>query len=123
MFARLLKPFFHRKPRAAAVSNTQWTAVETRLPCLDHLDERERQDLREMAMMFLDQKVFSGAADFEPDNFARLSIALQACLPVLKLGLEAYAGWHGIIVYPGDFVIPRREVDANGLLHEYTEDA
>lgn len=76
-----------------------------------------------MALSFLSDKVFSGAQGHEPDDFARLSIALQACLPVLKLGLESYAGWHGIIVYPGEFIIPRRQIDENGVLHEYEEDA
>ncbi|MDP5241251.1 zinc-dependent peptidase [Uliginosibacterium sp. 31-16] len=123
MFAALFARFFQRTDRTASVAASLWQAVEASLPCLAHLNPEERQALREMALDFLDHKVFSGAADFEPDNFARLSIALQACLPVLKLGLEAYAGWRGIIVYPGDFIIPRREVDENGLLHEYEEDA
>ncbi|MHB1591927.1 MAG: zinc-dependent peptidase [Sulfuricella sp.] len=30
----------------------------------------------------------------------RLKIAAQACLPILNLGLDYYAGWVSVIVYP-----------------------
>ena len=121
MFKHLRRLF---SPPARTLPDALWHAVETPLAgLLAHLDAAERAALREMALHFLDHKVFSGAAGFEPDNRVRLSIALQACLPVLKLGLDSYADWRGIIVYPGDFVIPRREVDEAGLLHEYHEDA
>ncbi len=53
----------------------------------------------------------------------QLSIALQACLPILNLdtGLDAYRGWVGIVVYPGDFVIPRQIVDEDGIVHEFDD--
>ena len=37
----------------------------------------------------------------------RVSIAAQACLPILELGLDWYAGFTGIVVYPGDFRVRR----------------
>lgn len=121
MFAALRRLFAAQA--APEVPESLWSAVEASLSCLQHLNADEHQRLRQMALAFLDNKVFAGAHGFAPDNFARLSIALQACLPVLNLGLDSYAGWRGIIVYPGDFVIPRRIVDEDGLLHEYDEDA
>ncbi|MBK9616425.1 MAG: zinc-dependent peptidase [Uliginosibacterium sp.] len=106
------------------VSEADWRAVERTLPCLNHLDHAEREALRALALAFLDRKVFSGAQGFEPDNAARLSIALQACLLVLKLGLHAYDGWEGVIVYPpGGFMIPQRRQDAAGVVHEYEQEA
>ncbi|KAF7598803.1 MAG: hypothetical protein CGU28_13535 [Candidatus Dactylopiibacterium carminicum] len=118
-----LRRLLGQRPRAE-IPDTEWAAIELPLaPLLAHLDATERAALRILALRFLDSKVFCGAAGFEPDNRVRLSIALQACLPVLKLGLESYAGWRGIIVYPEDFVIPRREIDEDGLLHEYDEEA
>ncbi|PLK47187.1 zinc-dependent peptidase [Uliginosibacterium sp. TH139] len=122
MFAALRRLFAARNA-PPDVPEALWSAVEASLSCLAHLSPEQRLRLRQMALAFLDDKVFAGAQGFEPDNFARLSIALQACLPVLNLGLDAYAGWRGIIVYPGDFVIPRRFIDEDGLLHEYEEDA
>lgn len=122
MFARLQR-FFFKRDKTRQVPETLWQTVERGLDCLQHLSADERLALRRMALDFLDEKVFTGANGFEPDDLARLSISLQACLPVLKLGLQAYAGWRGIIVYPGDFVIPRRQLDENGVMHEYDEEA
>ncbi|MDQ8023253.1 MAG: zinc-dependent peptidase [Moraxellaceae bacterium] len=116
------KRFFSPAP-ATTVSEDLWRAAERHLPFLDPLSAQERAELRAMALAFLDRKVFSGAQGLVPGNDLRLSVALQACLPVLKLGLGAYDGWSGIIVYPGAFVIPRRSVGEDGVLHEYDEDA
>ncbi|MGC3962071.1 MAG: zinc-dependent peptidase [Rhodocyclaceae bacterium] len=117
-----LKNLFRRTPRPE-VPEALWQQVESALPWLSYLGAAERLDLRKMALEFLDRKVFSGARGFEPDNVVRLSIALQACVPILKLGLSSYDGWSGIVVYPGEFVIPRRTVNEDGLLHEYDEEA
>ena len=45
----------------------------------------------------------------------------QACLPVLHLGLDWYQGWRSIVVYPGEFLVPRSVTDDAGVVHEYTE--
>lgn len=103
------------------VSEARWSHVEARLPFLDYLAAEDRKRLRAMALEFLREKEFAGARDFEPGDDVRLAVALQACLPVLNLGLEWYDGWVGIVVYPGDFVIPRREMDEDGVVHEYDD--
>ena len=113
-----------RRRRGAAtetVGAALWQRVEGRLPFLAHLTPEERGRLRRLAMDFLASKEFSGAHDFVVDDEARLTIALQACLLVLHRGLEHYADWVGIIVYPGDFVIPRQLVDENGVVHEFDD--
>ena len=103
------------------VSQAQWSHVEARLPFLDYLAAGDRRRLRAMALEFLREKEFAGARGFEPGDDVRLAVALQACLPVLNLGLEWYDGWIGIVVYPGDFVIPRKEMDDDGVVHEYDD--
>jgi hypothetical protein len=113
-----------RREREAAryrVSEADWQAVERDLPFLDFLPPADRPRLRETALHFLADKEIAGAHGFEVTDPIRLSIALQACLPVLGIGLEAYEGWVGIVVYPGDFVIPRNEVDEDGIVHEYED--
>jgi len=52
----------------------------------------------------------------------RVSIAAQASLPILELGLDWYAGWTGIVVYPGDFRVRRREMDEDGVVHEWEDE-
>ena len=52
----------------------------------------------------------------------RVAIAAQACLPILELGLDWYAGWTGIVVYPGDFRVRRTETDEDGVVHEWDDE-
>lgn len=114
-----------RRRRAAdrmQVSAAQWDAVERRLPFLAGLPALERPRLRRMALEFLAEKEVHGAGGLAVSDFMLLSIALQACLPVLHRGLDAYAGWVGIVIYPGDFVIPRAEMDEDGVVHEYDDE-
>jgi len=94
-----------------------WLAALSRLPFL-----KDSEKLRNLALLFLAEKHFTGAHGFEVTDAIRLSIAAQACLPVLELGLDWYAGWTGIVVYPGDFRVRRSEVDEAGVLHEWDDE-
>jgi hypothetical protein len=114
-----------QRRRAAAkyeVAPATWARVERGLPFLDYLAPEARERLRALALEFLADKEIHGAHGLQVDDDMRLSIALQACLPVLNLGLSAYTGWVGIVVYPGDFVIPRQMMDEDGIVHEYDDE-
>lgn len=78
--------------------------------------------LRELVLLFLAEKEFTGTHGLEVTDVMRVSIAAQACLPVLELGLDWYAGWTGVVVYPGDFRVRRSELDDSGVLHEWEDD-
>ncbi|NTV09711.1 MAG: zinc-dependent peptidase [Zoogloea sp.] len=103
------------------VDEAQWSAVESALPFLEALSGDERTALRHMALEFIADKEFHGAQGLVLDDGILLSIALQACLPVLHLGLDAYSDWVGIVVYPGDFIIPRSQMDEAGVVHEFDD--
>ena len=105
-----------------SIADEQWQCVEAQLPFLGHLDPTERRRLREMAREFVATKEWSGARGLQLDAGIQLAVALQACLLVLKLGLDWYRGWLGIVVYPGDFVIPRQTMDEAGVVHEYDDE-
>lgn len=104
------------------VDEGQWLDAERELPFLARLSPTERQQLRDMAREFIATKEWSGARGLALTAEIQLAIALQACLPVLKLGLDWYRGWVGVVVYPGDFVIPRRVMDDAGVVHEYDDE-
>lgn len=113
-----------RQQRAAdqlEITETQWQDAEYALPFLDRLTDDERQRLRTLARAFIAAKEWSAAPGLQLTAAIQLSIALQACLPILNLGLDWYRGWVGIVVYPGDFVIPRQIVDESGVVHEYDD--
>jgi len=121
MFAALRRWRRRRAADRMQVSPAQWDAVEARLPFLAWLPPDQRPRLRRMALEFLADKQVHGAKGLVVTDGMLLSIALQACLPVLHIGLDAYADWVGIVVYPGDFVIPRRLADEDGVVHEYAD--
>ena len=99
-----------------------WDEVEVGLPFLRHLTPDELARLRQLAREFIADKEWSGARGLQLTPRLQLTIALQACLPILHLGLDWYAGWVGIVVYPGDFIIPRQMMDEDGVVHEFDDE-
>ena len=106
----------------AAIAHETWRRLFAALPFLGNLDTDEQHRLRELAILFCHRKRFEGAHGLEITETMRLSIALQACLPILKLGLDAYDGWVSIIVYPAGFAPDRVYVDEAGVEHHERRD-
>ena len=102
-------------------TTVDWSQAAKRIVILDRLNEEERTRLFELATLFLDEKSITGAQGFEITDAVRLSIALQACLPILNLGLEWYKGWSSIIIYPGSYKSATKTVDEFGIVHEGTQ--
>ncbi len=99
-----------------------WDSVVSRLPFLRGLDPPELDRLRSLSLLFLAEKEMHGAGGMELSDEVRLSIAVQACLPVLNLGLDVYDGWVGIVVYPGEFRVKKEEADEAGVVHEIEDE-
>ncbi len=89
---------------------------------LRDLEPGERERLVALAGQFLQDKTVSGAHDFILEHRMLASIALQACLPVLELGLDWYRGWRGIVIYPGPFKVVREDIDEFGIAHVWEEE-
>ena len=98
-----------------------WRRVTGALPFLRGLTPAELARLRELAILFLAEKEMHGAHGLELTDAVRLSIAVQACLPVLNLGIGWYDGWVGVIVYPGEFRVRKEETDEHGVVHTFDE--
>lgn len=92
-----------------------WQRVCSRISVLDRLDSWEQLKLFDLATLFLHQKAFSGAQGFSVTDNVCQSIALQACLPILNLGLDWYGGWSSVIIYPGAFRRESTVVDEFGV--------
>jgi MtfA peptidase len=102
-----------------SIGEAQWREALAAFPFLRSFDQEK---LKAQALVFLAEKSFIGAHGLEVTDRMRLAIAAQACVPVLELGLDWYAGWSGIVVYPGDFRVRRKELDEDGVLHEWEDD-
>jgi MtfA peptidase len=109
------------RPRALTIEPERWQQVVRDLPFLRGFDTDAELVLRSLVARFLTEKTITGAKGVEVDDDMRLSIAAQACLPVLKLGLEPYADFVEVIVYPSAFHVKRQVTDEFGLVHEYDD--
>jgi Mlc titration factor MtfA (ptsG expression regulator) len=94
--------------RNSPLDSGLWDRVAYRFAFVQRLTEDERERLRKLTVLFLHEKQLSAAGGLELSDEMRLGIAIQACILVLHLGLDSYAQWVEIIVYPDEFV-PRRE--------------
>ena len=100
-----------------------WRQVLETYPFLDLPAPDDAGQLLARSAWLLASKTMNGARGLALDDFARLAIAAQAALPILRLPPALYEGWEEIIVYPGGFRIPRSRQDEDGVVHEYVEDA
>ncbi len=114
--------FFRQWQRARILAKSphspaDWHETAARLPLLQRLSEKQKSRLFELSTLFLHAKNFSGPNEFVITDAMRRSISLQACLPILNLGLEWYAGWSEIVIYPGAFRRDSTTVDEFGVTH------
>jgi Mlc titration factor MtfA (ptsG expression regulator) len=121
MFARLGAWRERRALQRRAIPDDLWRLTLVRLPFLARLDDADRAELRRLCSLFLDRKQFHGVGGLEVTDEMALMIAAQACLPVLRLGLEVYAGFVGIVVHRDEVVAQRSVMDEDGVVHEYEE--
>jgi Mlc titration factor MtfA (ptsG expression regulator) len=77
--------------------------------------------LKDLVVLFLEKKTFEAADGLQMAASMKAVIALQACVPILNLGLRWYRNWKTIVVVPKRFAQYRRRVDRAGVVHEWSE--
>jgi MtfA peptidase len=107
--------------RTVEIPDPLWEGTLAVLPFVARLSAAERATLRGLSARLLATKQMAGAGGLELTAEMQVNIAVQACLPVLNLGLEWYRGWSSIVVYPDEFLVPRAITDEAGVMHEYNE--
>jgi Mlc titration factor MtfA (ptsG expression regulator) len=101
-----------------SIPDPAWDAAIAAVPLLAGLDAPTRARLRELALLFLHEKRIEPAHELVLDDAMRTRIAALACLPILELGLDWYAGFVAVVVHPDAFVIRDREIeDEDGVVH------
>jgi Mlc titration factor MtfA (ptsG expression regulator) len=73
--------------------------------------------LQDLAEQLLADKTFTPVADAHPTGADIARIAARAALPILKLGVSWYHGWHEVVLYPAQFIHDAEEMDAHGVVH------
>ena len=105
-----------------AIDDGIWKQVMASSPLFDNMSDAAKDRLRDLATRFLIEKRFFGAQGFLIHPSVSASIAAQACRLVLHIGLEQFAPFRTVIVYPGSFVAEREEEDELGIVHRGYEE-
>ncbi len=82
------------------------------------LGASDQATLRVLATLFLHRKSLEPVQGLHLDDADRVLLATHACLPILKLGMDWYDGWHSVIVYPDAFIPRREQMDDAGVVHQ-----
>jgi hypothetical protein len=98
-----------------------WKRTLVRYPFLRRRSAEDAAELKRLTSLFLDRKEFNPAGGLRLTDAMVVAIAAQAALPVLRLGLDRYDGFVGIVVHPGQVVARREVADDDGLVHAYDE--
>lgn len=104
-----------------AIPDDLWALTLARFPFLARRSPQDLQELRDMATLFLARKEFTGGGGLSVDDDMAVAVAAQACLPVLKLGLQWYDGFVGIVIHADAVQVRRERTDDIGVVHEYDE--
>ena len=99
-------------------TTSDWQLAAAQIPVLTSLDEADQLRLFKLSTLLLHEKTIVGAGDLTITDAVSQSIALQACLPILNLGLDWYSGWSTIIVYPRAFTHESTSIDEYGVAHK-----
>src|SRR5574337_1320935 len=106
----------------APIADPLWRRALAGCPLARRLDPERQQLLRQLAALFLTRKRFHALAGAVLDDYWRLLIAMQACLPALQQGPASLRGWREVLIYPGEFKVRRsHHDDRTGVITEGDE--
>lgn len=103
------------------IADELWLRTAAQYPFIAGRAAADQADLRQLSSLFLDRKQFSGAHGLVVDDAMAVAIAAQACLPILRLGLQWYDGFVGIVVHDDQVQVRRDFVDDAGVVHEFDD--
>lgn len=122
---RWLQQLQSRREQAAvarrSIPDDLWKRTLVRYPYLQRRSADDTRELRRLTSLLLDRKEFSTTGGLRLTDAMAVTIAAQAALPVLRLGVQAYDSFLGIVVDPGSIRSRRAMEDNIGIVHEYDE--
>jgi len=122
----LFAPFRRaRRRRALAerpIADDLWDWVLKEHPIFRYLSDDEKSALRELATIFLAEKIFDPLGDAVVDEELKISVAAQAVLPLVGLDIDWYDDWSTIMVTPREYEVRKKDYDEAGVVHEYDDE-
>jgi Mlc titration factor MtfA (ptsG expression regulator) len=104
-----------------AIPDELWAQTLAQYPFLAWRSAEQQGRLRALSTLFLARKQFVPAGGLQITDDMAVAIAAQACLPILRLGLGAYAHMGSIVIHPDQVVAHREVMDDAGVVHQYDE--
>jgi Mlc titration factor MtfA (ptsG expression regulator) len=105
------EPWWRRRRRArlqALPFPTEWRRIlRRRVPLVARLPAAQQLRLKQLMLVFLAEKPIIGCAGMEISDEVRVTIAAQACLPLLGDARGFYPKLQRVLVYPGPFIVDR----------------
>jgi hypothetical protein len=118
MFNRFRNWRVRRTVARHPIAEPLWQSALQRCAPARRLGASDQARLRVLATLFLDRKSLEPVQGLQLTDADRVLLATLACLPILKLGMDWYDGWHSVIVYPDAFIPRRTQTDEAGVVHE-----
>jgi Mlc titration factor MtfA (ptsG expression regulator) len=118
MFDKLRNWRVRRIVARRPIAETHWRHALRHCAPARRLGATDQAALRVLATLFLQRKALEPVQGLQLDDADRVLLAAHACVPILKLGLDWYDGWHSVIVYPAAFIPRREHLDEAGVLHQ-----
>ncbi|MBB5205870.1 hypothetical protein HNQ51_003201 [Inhella inkyongensis] len=92
--------------------------LRRRVPLVARLPADQQLRLKGLIQVFLAEKPIIGCGGLRVTDEMRVSIAAQACLPLLGATRDYYPGLRQVLLYPGAFVVDRPFNAAGGVVQE-----
>jgi len=119
----VISRLFGGRPDSDRITDTLWDWVIAKHPIFGGLSGDELLRLRVASGRFLSSRQFLTDEGVSADERLYLSIACQACLPILELQLRYYRGWSTIVLVKEEFRVESSETDDAGVVHESEDEA
>lgn len=118
-----------RRAKVPEIPDELWADTLRSHDFLAALPAPDQRRLRALSAEFLRQKQFHGAQGLPVSDAMAVSIAAQACRPLIRLDASAstvkllrwYDDFVGIVVHPDEVLAQRESVDDIGVVHRYGE--
>jgi Mlc titration factor MtfA (ptsG expression regulator) len=92
------------------------------VPVYQRMSPELQAQMTQLVQQFLYQKKFIGCDGLVVTEEMRVTIAAQASLLLLNRASRVYPALRTVLLYPGAFQVPRRQVDAAGVVTEERQD-
>jgi Mlc titration factor MtfA (ptsG expression regulator) len=108
--------------RRSPIDPARWAGLLAEVPVLHGLEAAESRRLCDATVILAHEIDWVGCGGFEVGEHHRLTMASQAALLTLGLGVDALASVGTVLVYPAGFRTRAHREDEMGIVHEGGED-